>query len=179
MLDCDCYVADYTESTENEKGVVIYTSPILDIPCFHLKKKNQQHLPYLAINLEKYAQFVKGIENCECIFYSLGDVKKPWILFLETKYVHKAENIDNHSSKAFFQMKATLEKTEKLGLIDRDATRIYFVYSTPGYEEIDPFNSFKFTQDFLLGIKDEGINLLGSNSILIATPSYLQIPLKT
>lgn len=179
VLDCDCYVADYTESTENKTGVVISTTPMTDLPCFHLRKKHQnQHIPYLAVNLEKYSQFVKGIENCECIFYSLGEVKKPWVLFLETKYVHKVENVQQHASKAYSQMKATLDKTEKLGLIGRETTRIFFAYSTPGYEENDPFNSFKLTPNILLEIKDRGINLLVSNSVIIATPSYLQISLK-
>lgn len=175
-FDSDCFVADYTQQTNNEIGVVISDTPFVDIAYFHLIKRHKdQKLPYLAVNIEEYPAFMHGIENCECVFYSMSDKKKPWILFLETKYC-ESRNIDNHAVKACSQMKSTLEKLEDEGLVDRHASRVYFVYSVPEHTEMAPFGAFLLSQDFGLRLKEEGISLLGCNTMVIATPSYLIAP---
>lgn len=176
--NCDCFVADYSNQTDSKKGVVISTTPFEDITYFHLKKKNQdQNLRYLAVNLEQYPIFISGIENCECVFYSLADSKKTWVLFLETKYC-EAGNIKNYETKTVSQMNATLGKLETLGLLNRNNHHIYFVYSVPRWSELEPFYAFQFSPDFILNLKEQGIQFYGYNTILIATPNFLQIPHK-
>lgn len=179
IYNCDCYVADYTDQTKNRQGVVIARIPFHDIDYFHLKKSNQsQNTPYLAINLEQYKSFTKGIENCECIFYSLAECRKPWVMFLETKYCKKPEKIEEYSSKTISQMESTLCRLEKLKLMNRRDHRVYFVYSVPGQKEYEPFYSFVNSPDKISRYKEEGIHLFGYNSILIATSSHLLIPPK-
>ncbi len=174
--NCDCFVADYSNQTDCKKGVIISITPFKDIASFHLRKKNQnQNLRYLGINLEHYPSFITGIENCECIFYSLSESKKSWVLFLEIKCCGP-ENIEKYETKTISQMEATLCKLETLGLLNRDNHRIYFVYSVPGYDEFEPFYAFHFTPDFILRLADQGIKFHGYNTILIATPNYLEIP---
>lgn len=176
--NCDCFVADYSNQTDSKKGVIIARSPFVDIAFFHLKKKNsQQNLKYLGVNLEHYPAFTSGIENCECIFYSLAESKKTWVLFLETKYCD-AGNIENYETKTVSQMCATLEKLEYLGLLNRSNHRIYFVYSVPEHDELEPFFAFHFTPDFILKLEEQGIKFHGYNTMLIATPNYLEIPKK-
>lgn len=52
ILDCDCYVADYTESSNNKKKVEISTKPFDDIAYFHFQKRRQSDkIPYIAVNL--------------------------------------------------------------------------------------------------------------------------------
>lgn len=177
ILDCDCYVADYTNQEHNKKGVEISLSPFDDIEYFHLKKKNKtQHSPYLAVNLEHYPALTKGVKNCECIFYSLTDRKKSWVLFLETKYCENPENIVSYQAQTVRQMSATLNRLEELGLMKRDEHRLYFAYSVPTQSEIEPFYPFAFELDFIYELKKQGINFYGYNTVLIATSTILQVP---
>lgn len=173
ILNCDCFVADYTEISGSRKGVVISVDPFDDIAFFHLKKmKKEQQIPYLAVNLEEYPDFIKGTQNCECVFSSLKDGKS-WILFLETKYC-SADNIEKHAYKAFSQMEATMNKLIKLNLVDISRKRVYFAYSVPGHDELSPFGSFTLSQnDVLTALKDSGVHPLPYNTVVIATPEYL------
>lgn len=179
VLDSDCYVADYTKSTGSRKGVVISLVPFPDIAYFHLKKRNKgQSIPYIAVNLEEYCDFIAGAENCECLFSSLRDEGRSWILFLETKYCGP-DNIERYTFKAHSQMKETLCKLESMGLVDRSKKRIYFAYSVPGHDERSPFGSFTFSQnETLQKLEDENIRLLPYNTVVIATPEYLFQPIK-
>lgn len=178
-FDCDCYVADFTEQTNNRRGVEISSIPFEDIDYFHLKKKHQnQSTPYLAINLEEYPAFVKGKENCECVFVSTSQKAKPWSLFLETKYCHAPENIEEYQSKTILQMDATLKNLEENGLMNGEDFNIYFAYSVPTQSESEPFYPFSFKMDFILELQAKGIKFYGYNTVLIATPQYLQIPYK-
>lgn len=179
VLDCDCFVADYTNQTNSRKGVAISLVPFGDIPYFTLKKLNRsQKMPYLAVNLEEYPAFISGIENCECVFSSMSDGRRPWMLFLETKYC-EPQNIENHAVKACSQMICTLEKLEKTGVADRNGRRVFFAYSVPGRDEMVPFGAFTLSQDASLNLNEQGITVFGYNTVLIATPAHLFVPKRT
>lgn len=192
-MDSDCYVADFTEYTKRspvKRGVEISKVPFKDIPkllpkglpdnfnYFHLKKSAHGNIRYIAINLEECRFFIKGgINNCECLFESLAECKKPWLMFLEMKYCAE-KNTDNWTNKACRQMKETYEKLEKESLLLPDARRVYFVYSSP-LNSKEPFASFETTQDEVISfIKEKNIHPLGYNTLLIATASRLQPPKK-
>ena len=81
---------------------------------------------YLAVNLEEYPAFIKGIQNCECVFNALVEQGKSWILFLELKYCD-ADNIEGYVFKAYSQMRETLGKLAVMQLVDVTAKNIYFV----------------------------------------------------
>lgn len=174
IFDCDCFVADYTNMTDSQVGVKISTEPFSDIPYFHLKKRSQhQHLPYLAVNLEDYPQFIENTQNCECVFSAVREEGKKWLLLLETKYC-APDNIEMHAFKAYAQMSATLSKLEKLELAGRSRQRVYFAYSVPGQDEKSPFGSFAISQnETLKSLQEEGIHLLPYNTVVVATPEYL------
>lgn len=179
ILDCSCFVADYTESTKDapvKKGVEISTQPFSDIDYFSLIKDNNQPIPYLAINNEHYTEFIDAKDNCECMFHSLSEGRKPWSLYLETKYC-KEENIDNHSLKAYKQMKSMMDTLDSNGLLDHRTRSNYFVYSVPEHEMQQPFRSWQMTQsETIERLEDDGIILYGNNSVLIATARHLLIP---
>ena len=177
VLNSDCFVADYSEMTQNKKKVVISTDPFLDIAYFHfLKKRKSDNIPYLAVNLEEYPPFIEGIENCECVFKALGQEYKTWLMFLELKYC-KSDNTESYSFKAYSQMNATLSKLESLGLANRKENNVYFVYSVPDHPEKEPFGAWTLSQnDTLKEIESSGIHLLGCCRMLIATPKFLFPP---
>lgn len=176
-LDCDCFVADYSELTNNERKVVISTVPFDDIAFFHLHKSSKAaKMPYLAVNLEQYPQFIKGIQNCECVFKSLTPDKNAWVMLLELKYC-KEDKTELYSHKAFMQMHETLLKLEKLGCADRKVNNVYLVYSSPENFERQPFGAWTISQnDTLKEIESTGVHLLGYCKILIGTPHYLFPP---
>ncbi len=177
ILDCDCYVADYSEATKDEKKVVISLAPFNDIAYFHLHKRNiHNHIPYLAVNLEEYPAFRKDIENCECVFKSMSQNDGSWVMFLELKYC-KADHIESYCFKAYSQMNKILAKLEKQGVVDRSKNNVYFVYSVPDYPEKVPFGAWTVSQnDVLKEFEESGIHLIGECKMLIATPKHLQTP---
>lgn len=192
-LDSDCYVADFTEYTKNspdKRGVEISRHPFdnpkllpkglpKDFNYFHLKKSPTCNSGYIVVNIEENDFFSKeGEENCECLFESLSDCKKPWLMFLEMKYCD-AKNTDNWTNKACKQMKATYEKLEKESLLIPGSRNVYFVYSVPRNSN-EPFGAFKTTQSEVLAfINDKDIHTLGYNTLLIATASHIHPVKKT
>lgn len=176
IFESDCYVADYTNATSSQKGVVISENPFDDIAYFHLHEVREGQIRYLAVNLEQYPAFIDGIDNCECIFSALSEYRKPWLLLLETKYC-KPDNIEGHTYKAFTQMFETFGKLVNEGLVENSGRNVYFTFSVPEHTDLRPFGSFTLSQnETLKAIKERGIHLLGENSLLIATASHLLIP---
>lgn len=182
VFDGDCYVADYTEKTkkckpEERRKVELSSEPFKDIAYFHLIKQGPGEIPYQAVNLEEYPNVIRGIENCECVFNSLTGDGRRWLMFLETKYCQTANNIDNHRLKAYRQMSDTLGRLKDLGAVRPEGRRIYFVYSVPPYSECEPFYEFSEDQSETLRLLEEqGITLMGYNSMLILTRQYLRRP---
>ncbi len=177
ILDCDCFVADYSELTNDERKVEISLEPFSDIAYFHFhKRRKTDQIPYLAVNLEQYPHFIKDSKNCECIFKSLGKEGNSWIMFLELKYC-KEEKTESYSYTAFTQMHDTLTKIEAAKCLDRKDHNIYFVYAVPEHPEKQPFGAWTISQnDTLKAIEAGGIHLLGVCKMLIATPRYLFPP---
>lgn len=173
----DCYVADYTRKTSSIRGVEISETPFDDIEYFHLKKRSSDmSINYVGVNFEEHETFIKGIENCECMFVSKTDKGRPWLMMLEMKYC-ESSNIEGHTFKAYRQMKDTLDKIEREGVLHPGDYRRYFVYSVPEHSGDMPFGEFTRSQnDTLRAYEEEGIQLIGNNMMLIATPHYLFEP---
>lgn len=182
IFDGDCYVADYTEKTqdlprEERKKVELSDVPFEDIEYFHLVKRGPGDISYQAVNLEEYPAVISGIENCECVFNSLTGSGRRWLMFLETKYCQNSGNIENYQNKAYRQMAATLGRLAELGAVRPEERRIYFVYSVPPFTECEPFYEFaEEPNETLRRLEDEGIMLFGYNSMLILTRQYLRRP---
>lgn len=173
----DCYVADYTDQTDSKRGVEFSTSPFRKIDYFHLQKHSGHSIRYQAINIENYDKFFSDSDNCECVFNSMSDWDKPWLLFLETKYCHKPENIDNYTFKAYTQMYNTMTRIKDLTGMNPKERKVYFVYSVPTCSEYEPFGEFTLNQnDTLRGYDEEGIIMMGYNKVLIMSPTRLRRP---
>lgn len=171
----DCFVADYTEYTASQVGVVMSETPFDDIEAFHLQS-GQHPVSYLAVNLEEHPSFIKHIENCECFFLSTTPCDRPWLLFLELKYC-KARNIGSHAAKAIHQMACVLRKLVDENVIDADRYRIYFNYSSPSNNRRQPFTHFMHTPaDILDLIEQYDAYYLGFNHLIIAGPQFIRAP---
>ncbi len=171
----DCFVADYTEYTASQVGVVMSETPFDDIEAFHLQS-GRHPVSYLAVNLEEHPSFIKHIENCECFFLSTTPCDRPWLLFLELKYC-KARNIGSHAAKAIHQMACVLRKLVDENVIDADRYRIYFNYSSPSNNRRQPFTHFMHTPaDILDLIEQYDAYYLGFNHLIIAGPQFIRAP---
>lgn len=171
----DCFVADYTEYTASQVGVVMSETPFDDIEAFHLQS-GRHPVSYLAVNLEEHPSFIKHIENCECFFLSTTPCDRPWLLFLELKYC-KARNIGSHAAKAIHQMACVLCKLVDENVIDADRYRIYFNYSSPSNNRRQPFTHFMHTPaDILDLIEQYDAYYLGFNHLIIAGPQFIRAP---
>lgn len=171
----DCFVADYTEYTSSQVGVVMSETPFDDIEAFHLQS-GRHPVSYLAVNLEEHPSFIKHIENCECFFLSTTPCDRPWLLFLELKYC-KARNIGSHAAKAIHQMACVLRKLVDENVIDADRYRIYFNYSSPSNNRRQPFTHFMHTPaDILDLIEQYDAYYLGFNHLIIAGPQFIRAP---
>ena len=158
IMDSDCYVADYTKSG-NGKGVEISAIPPTDINAFHLTVAPDKDIRYLAVNVEEYAAFKKGIKNCEVVLASLGAPEgcKRWNLFIELKYCGE-HKIGDYGPTAIDQMDAVRKKLIDLGKLDSDMTVAHFNYCSPNNPEAEPFDGFKETQSAALNrIIDAGV----------------------
>ncbi|MFG6385823.1 MAG: hypothetical protein K1V80_05050 [Muribaculaceae bacterium] len=171
----DCFVADYTEYTASQVGVVMSETPFDDIEAFHLQS-GRHPVSYLAVNLEEHPSFIKHIENCECFFLSTTPCDRPWLLFLELKYC-KARNIGSHAAKAIHQMACVLRKLVDENVIEADRYRIYFNYSSPSNNRRQPFTHFMHTPaDVLDLIEQYDAYYLGFNHLIIAGPQFIRAP---
>ena len=171
----DCFVADYTEYTASQVGVVMSETPFDDIEAFHLQS-GRHPVSYLAVDLEEHPSFIKHIENCECFFLSTTPCDRPWLLFLELKYC-KARNIGSHAAKAIHQMACVLRKLVDENVIDADRYRIYFNYSSPSNNRRQPFTHFMHTPaDILDLIEQYDAYYLGFNHLIIAGPQFIRAP---
>ena len=181
----DVYVSDYTQYSNEGgslsapfRGVVIDTEDKGIIPSFLLTDKNRY--PFIAINFDRNPALFRRKDgttcsHCECVFFAhRNDNRRGWMVFLELKYC-KPGNVYNSMLDGISQLKATIHfimnETKEF---DKKRFKKYLVISTPGITPIDPFDSYYFSQDFLLTVKeDTGATLVASNEAHILTPARI------
>lgn len=169
----DVFVADYTEQTQGEKGVIILEQKPKDIMCFHLS--NPHKMEHWGVNFEECPAFFKGISQCECMFVSRKAKKKGWVCLVEMKYC-KEKNIANNMNKACLQLRSTLAFLTEKDVLDSDKQRIYLNVSIPDYSHREPFTGFIQTQDYILNMKKiYNVVFLGYNNLLILNEAFIQI----
>jgi len=173
-ISSNIYVADYTQQTFSQKGVVIQDEPFSDIQYFELH--NGRCLPIVAVNFEHNKGFFpKGIRDCECLL-RIKDVNDGWMLLCELKYC-MSNNIDYNADEAYKQLKSTWQLMLDRKLFDKRHTRSYLNISVPDHSDKAPFISFRATQnDQLRWLKRNRIHLLGYNDLLVVNEGRLMVP---
>ncbi len=166
----DAFVADYTNIPGSGKGVIISDTPFDDIEYFHFKIEPQGGIRHLAVNIEDYPAFKKGIPNCEAMFAAQDapDGQRNWVLFLELKYCGE-NKIEDYGPKAISQMDAVRTKLAGLHLIDKEKHIVHFNYCSPNNYLLEPFDGFKETQSATLSRVEEDGVIFHARNMLIAT----------
>ncbi|WP_300935801.1 hypothetical protein [uncultured Muribaculum sp.] len=156
----DAYIADYTNDDNlKHKGVEISSTSPEQIGAFHLSVGPDVDIHYLAVNIEEYPAFTKGIQNCEALLASLSspEERKRWNLFIELKYCAE-HKIDSYGPKAIDQMDAVRKKLIGMGKLSRDTGIFHFNYCSPDNFQSEPFDGFKETQNATLTrVESEGV----------------------
>lgn len=179
LFEADCYVADYTSQTENQRGVELSENPFTDIAFFHLA--NPATIAYWGVNFEEHASFFKDqvthktLSQCECMFVSQHAKKKAWVCLIEMKYCLE-KNIEVNAQKAYDQLLDTLVYLKANGVLSDQTHRFYLNYSVPDHSNREPFTSFRFSPEELLVYKRKGITLLGYNNVLILNEAFVKVP---
>lgn len=179
LYEADCFVADYTLQTKNQRGVELSETPFTDIAFFHLA--NPAAIAYWGVNFEEHAAFFKDpvthktLSQCECMFVSHHANRKAWVCLVEMKYCLE-NNIKSNAYKAYGQLQDTLTYLKANGVLNDEKHRFYLNYSVPDYSNREPFTSFLFTPEDLLEYKRKGISLLGYNNVLVLNEEYVNLP---
>ena len=171
------YVADYTLSTQSDKGVEISDTPFNDIHYCTLN--NPRGIECWGVNFEKNRGVFRTEETgeqasqCECMVASKNAQKKGWVCLMELKYCLE-KNIESNSENAFNQLTACFDYLKNKGIINLKIHRVYFNISIPDHSSKQPFNRFSFSQDRIIDLKKtKSIQFLGLNEIRVLNESYL------
>lgn len=144
-----------------------------EIPSFKLCT-HKRDISFWGVNFEKNKAYFGKSRQCECMFTPLTG-GKPFVLLLEMKYC-LPKNAYVNELEAFAQLKDTLKILEDNGTIDHKKHKVYLNISLP-WSNDEPFNSFRSTQDDALSVlENDGIQVLGHNSLLIFTESHIKPP---
>ncbi len=169
----DIYVADYTNQTNNQRGVEIFsiTSPN-DIACFSVKNPKQENIHSIIFD---NTSFVRSNGNarsqCECVIFPEKATQTSWILFCELKYSSKERNNEYNIERAIKQVLKTWCYYKQQGVITKTNTS-YLVVSLPKQRE--PFPNFTLTQGCLKKQKKKrNIVLKLTNSVKIKDTDFL------
>lgn len=180
VSNSDSFVVDYSNDNDSriaKRGVEITPdNPGYEYGAFHLINNNQD-TSYYIVNFEHNPAFFtengKKTRNCECMFTACYAKKKKWALLLEMKYC-KEKNLEDNAADALDELEKTRDRLVKKGILNDEEYRLYFNISFPEHTRREPFLSFLFSQDELLAYyKQEKVNLMGYNRILIRNGAYL------
>lgn len=83
----DAYVMDYTQATAGKRKVCIKEEDPDDIASFHLI--NPRKTTYWAVNFEENPAVLKGSDQCECMFVSVGQAVRDGFAWLNLNIVWK------------------------------------------------------------------------------------------
>lgn len=172
-FDTDVYVADYTNQTNSERGVVIANDAFIDIAYFHLHNDNA--VPLWVVNFEENAGFIpEGTGNCECMF-RVRNVEKGWWLLCELKYCQE-RNIETNADTAYHQLQDTWKLLVDRKVINKKRSKTFLNISVPDHSHRAPFISFVSTQDEQIKWRKKNkIHLLGHNDVLVVNEGILQV----
>jgi hypothetical protein len=130
--DQTLYLADYTNQTDNLRGVEVFEStPPGDIQCFELENKINLPVSYIVFDNSSFTS--PGgltLSQCECVFFPKSATVNSWILFVELKYSEKSNKNNKNLRKAIRQLYRTRTYYYIKGIFSKSNT-CYMVASLP------------------------------------------------
>lgn len=184
-FDCDIFVGDYTEYAKSHPeragvGVVFADKPFSDLNTLHII--NCRRILTAIVNFEKCEYLLKNekgeqVKQCEGLCFASRAKKHGWVLLIEMKYCSD-KNIGKNVDAAKFQLEKSLDYLRHTINAIEENDRVYWVLAIPDHSELEPFNSFVYSQDDLLELRERlGVVLFfRQNELEIHTDAHLMIP---
>lgn len=184
-FDDDLFIGDYTEyaKTHPERigmGVVFDDKPFPDLNTLHII--NRRKIPTAAINFEQCEHLLKdekgnAVKQCEGLCFALRARQRGWVLLIEMKYCSD-KNIGRNVDAAKFQLEKSLDYLRNTIKAIEKNDRVYWVLAIPDHSELEPFNSFIYSQSDLLELQERlgVVAFFRQNELEIHTDAHLMIP---
>jgi len=136
--DKTLYLADYTNQTNNARGVEIFEAiPPFDIDSFELKNDVNLLKGYIHFDNSSFTRpDGSALSQCECVVFPNTSVADSWIFFAELKYSNKPYKNNNNIAKAIKQLYKTRTYYLNKGIFSKRNT-CYLLASLP--MQAEPF----------------------------------------
>lgn len=185
-FESEIYVGDYTEYAKSHPdsphyGVEMSNMPLTGIDSLHFVNPN--HIPVLGVNFEQHQEAFdveggKRASNCECMLVSDKAVARGWLVLAELKYCSGANKaVRRNLKKAISQLESTfLHLRDRLGCLNMDNFRLYWIVSMPEHDNLIPFSAFLSAPEDVLEYKEKyGVNLLTDNIIRVLSHERITV----
>ena len=169
------YVADYTQQSNNKKGVVLSDGIIpAGIDCFIINNPNSIEVDGIPFDNNSFRKSNgKVASQCECVIYPNSSNDESWILFLELKYSSKIKNNKKKLNKARKQLLKTRCYYKSQKVFGKNNT-CYLLASLP--MQSTPFPNFSLGQPYLLRMKKKlNVIIRFQNSVAIIDSKMLKV----
>ena len=115
------YIADYTNQTENIRGIEWSDIVQSDINSFIVDNFALLDITFCAFkeNTIKLKVEEKELSHCEGILFPTNNSDKTWITFIELKYPQKRDNLGSNLKEAREQLLFTLDLFREQGIIEK------------------------------------------------------------
>lgn len=185
LFNGDIYVGDYTEYSKNNPeyagvGVVYAGEPLQDLNALHII--NAREIPVATVNFEDCANLLKDedgkqVKQCEGMCFAVRARRHGWVLLIELKYCLE-KNVGSNVDDAVFQLEQSLNYLRNTKAVIEKKDRVYWVVSVPDHSEIEPFNSFMYSQDDLLELQERSgvVAFFRQNTLEIHTDAHIMVP---
>lgn len=171
----DIYVVDYTEQTQNRRGVEILDTKPSDIESFFIN--NPKLIEVGAVIFDNYS-FTYSNGNaksqCEACLFSNQSNDEGWILFTELKYSSKPKRNAKNLRKAISQLLRTRRYYFNEKVFDLGKNKCYLIASLPQQDE--PFPNFILDTYLITRLKiKHNVILRLTNSVKILDDKMLDL----
>ena len=137
------YVMDYTNQTENVRGIAWSDTIPTDIDAFVINNFSLLDITFCIFkeNTIKLEREAEELPHCEGVLFPTVHSNKTWITFIELKYPHKKDNLGSNLKEARDQLLFTLDLFREQGIIE-EKRLVYLIFSAPKYTAKTPFESW-------------------------------------
>lgn len=171
----DIYVADYTEQTQNRRGVEILDTKPSDIDVFYINNPKPIEVGTVIFDNNSFTYPNGNAKSqCEACVFPYQSNDEGWILFTELKYSNKSKRNRRNLRKAIRQLYKTRYHYLDKGIFEKRKNRCYLIGSLPQQDE--PFPNFILDIGWVTRLKTKhNIILRLTNSVKILDDKVLDV----
>jgi len=167
------YIMDYTNQTENKRGIEWCDTVPSDIESFVVNNSSSLDITFCAFKENTIKLEGKETSHCEGILFPTVNSDKTWITFLELKYPKKRNNLGSNLKDAKDQLLFTLDLFRKQGIIEKKRL-VHLIFSAPKYTNQTPFENWSMSPSELKELRKTKYAIMrGVNSLEVVSNEKL------